>query len=383
MRAFWTQAHWIVGITAGVVLAFVGVTGAILAFEHAALEWLNADRKQVPVRSHAPLALPEVVSRIRARNPDSRIERITVSSEPGEAWQIRGGGETLHVDPYTAEVTGTGERGAEFFRTTMQLHRWLVAGDFGDRDIGRQIVGASTLLLVMLAISGIYLRWPRGRARSWRAWFTFNPALKGRTFLWHLHAVAGTIVLPLYLVMGLTGLHWSYDWYRDALYAMTGAERSQRPGEGGRPEGAELGRGELERAWATFVSEAGAGGFGVATVSLPRKSGAPVTIRYLARDPSHDHAYSQFAVDPATGAVLRHDRHAAKAPGAKLMSAIEPLHTGSYFGTTGLILFGLASVAMPLFAVTGWMMYLLRRRRARLALEESTPGALLQPSRRR
>jgi sulfite reductase (NADPH) flavoprotein alpha-component len=386
MRAFWVQAHWIVGITAGVVLAFVGATGAILSFEHAALEWLNGGVRQVPARQSAPLGLPEVVARVRAQKPEARIERITVSTAPGDAWQFRAGDETLHVDPYTGEVTGAGERGGGFFRATRSLHRWLVAGDFGDRDVGRQIVGACTGLLVVLAVSGIYLRWPRGRARNWRAWLTFDPALKGRTFLWHLHAVIGTCVLPLYLVMALTGLHWSYEWYRDALYAVVGAERPTRPNDGARGRPAdEIGRAELDRAWAAFRTATAADGYGVATVSLPRSSGAPVTIRYLARDASHDHAYSQFAVDAGSGAVLRHERHAHKTAGARLMAGIEPLHTGSFFGAAGTILYGLASAAMPVFAVTGWMMYLLRRRRARASRDSgaATAGALLPASRRR
>jgi sulfite reductase (NADPH) flavoprotein alpha-component len=386
MRALWTQAHWIVGISAGIVIAFVGATGAILSFEHAALDWLNRDVRHVPVRTSAPLGLAEVVERVRAQSADIRIERITVSTTPGDAWQVRSGDETLHVDPHTGDVSATGERGAAFFRTTRSLHRWLVAGDFGDRDIGRQIVGASTVLLVMLAVSGIYLRWPRGRARSWRAWLTFNPALKGRTFLWHLHAVIGTCVLPLYLVMALTGLHWSYEWYRDALYAMTGAERPMRPSEGRRGEPAdELGRVELERAWTAFLTGTAEHGYGLAMVSLPRSDGDPVTIRYLARDAAHDHAYGQFVVDPASGVVHRHQRHEDKPAGARLMAGIEPLHTGSFFGAAGTILYGLASAVMPVFAVTGWMMYMLRRRRARSTrdAEAATAGALLPAARRR
>jgi sulfite reductase (NADPH) flavoprotein alpha-component len=38
------QAHWLVGITAGVILAIVGATGAILAFETPIQNWLNRCR---------------------------------------------------------------------------------------------------------------------------------------------------------------------------------------------------------------------------------------------------------------------------------------------------------------------------------------------------
>src|SRR5690606_10846131 len=50
------------------------------------------------------------------------------------------------------------------------------------------------------------------------------------------------------------------------------------------------------------------------------------------------------------------------------------LHRGSFFGTGGVVLFMLTSFAMPLFAVTGWMLYLDRRRRKRAVREATTSG---------
>jgi sulfite reductase (NADPH) flavoprotein alpha-component len=45
------------------------------------------------------------------------------------------------------------------------------------------------------------------------------------------------------------------------------------------------------------------------------------------------------------------------------MSSIFPLHSGSFFGTPGVLAFFLASLAMPVFTITGWMLYLDRRSR--------------------
>jgi len=49
------------------------------------------------------------------------------------------------------------------------------------------------------------------------------------------------------------------------------------------------------------------------------------------------------------------------------MASIFPLHAGSFFGLPGLILMMLASLLMPLFAITGWMLYLDRRKKKRSA----------------
>src|SRR3546814_10097919 len=132
--------------------------------------------------------------------------------------------ERRHLDPYTGELLGQ-PRHQAFFRTTMRLHRWLVAD-----DIGKQVVGASTVILVFFCLSGLSLRWPR-RWGSARAWLALDWGQKGRNFLWHLHSVVGTWELLTYLVMSLTGLWWSYGWSRDAVndWAAAGAARAEVP----------------------------------------------------------------------------------------------------------------------------------------------------------
>jgi len=79
---------------------------------------------------------------------------------------------------------------------------------------GRQITGVAAIGLIVLLISGIVLRWPR-RAGSMKMWLKPNLALSGPGFQRSLHSVAGTWVLVIYLVMALTGLWYSFDWYKD------------------------------------------------------------------------------------------------------------------------------------------------------------------------
>ena len=229
------QVHWFVGITVGIVIALVGVTGAILSFEPEILHALNRDVRSVATASAELLPPPELLARLQTDDPARRVASLAVWSDTSRAARVTympeevppdskdaspPRGDVRYVDPRTGRVAeAKGDRGEAFFRTTRSLHRWLIADRLGDRDVGRQIIGArqTIVLLVFLTLSGLYLRWPRGRARNCRAWLTFDPRLKGRTFLWHLHAISGTWILIAYLVMSLTGLQWSYEWYRNGL----------------------------------------------------------------------------------------------------------------------------------------------------------------------
>ena len=394
MKRTWFQIHWALGIGAGIVLAVVGVTGACLSFQDEILHWLNP--VAVSERQEAQRLSPvELLAHIETMHPEKRIVSLTVYSAGDRAARImfapladaasgssRRRSEVHYINLYTGEMLGE-PRGAAFFRAARETHRWLAAG-----AIGKQVVGASTLALVVMCLSGLYLRWPR-RALDWRAWLMFDWRRRGRKFLRDLHACVGTWVLAPYLVMGLTGLYWSYDWYRDALYALTGAPRpaariaappsdSSGPQRSGRLRekpalnaAQEKKQRDLTAAWSAF--DRIARGYSSATLRVPERTGQPVQITYLHADSAHDPAFDRVVLDARSGTVLKHERYADKPPGARLVSSMFALHSGRLFGVPGVIALMLASALMPLFTITGWMLYLGRRtkkRRTALAAHE-------------
>jgi sulfite reductase (NADPH) flavoprotein alpha-component len=378
LKKIWFQIHWLLGITAGLVLAIVGVTGAMLSFQDELLLWLNPHVMRVQSGGESPLPPAELLARIEADQPDKRITSLTLFTDPQSAARVvlatRSGGkagqnntvrrnETHYSNPYTGKMLGQ-PRGAGFFRATMEIHRWLAAD-----DVGKQIVGASTIGLIVLALSGLYLRWPR-RMLNWRTWFTFHWTRKGRGFLWDLHSVVGTWVLLPYLLMGLTGLYWSYDWYRDGLFALTGAPRPNQQnaagaGKGKEQKAAQQQAPDITAAWSAFRQEVDE--FSSVTLRLPERAGQAVQINYLSPNPSHDRASNRLTVNATTGEITQHERYNEKPLGAKLMSSMFALHSGSFFGLPGMVALMLASLAMPLFAITGWMLYLDSRKKKQAA----------------
>lgn len=402
------QIHWFFGITAGVVLALVGVTGAMLSFEDEILKSLNPGVITVTPRG-AALAPNALVARILEQQPDAKLQSLALSADPGDAAKAgfapqqdakgkdgkKPRGENRYVDPYTGSLLDK-PRGEGFFRTTMELHRWLVID-----DVGKQIVGFSTVVLVFFCLSGLYLRWPR-RWGSLRTWLALDWRQKGRNFLWHLHSIVGTWVLVFYLVMALTGLWWSYDWYRDALNRWAGVPQQSsqqkdvvkqddakqagaKQDAGKRDAGtARAGNGDPRKdeavaldvaaAWAAFERIAPV--WSTATLQWPREDGG-VQFRYLDADPEHERASNSIELDPATLAVRKHERYDAKPAAQKIVGSMFALHRGSFFGTTGIVLFMLASLLMPLFAITGWMLYLDRRRKQHAARDLAAAQAVI------
>ncbi len=370
------QIHWFIGITAGMVLMVVGVTGALLSYQDEILRALNPGVLTVAARPEPTLPPAELIRRIEAAS-GGRVASLTLAAAPDRparafltpreapAPGTRPRRELRLADPRDGSLLGT-PVGEGFFRTTRELHRWLLAG-----AEGRIVVGVSTIALVVLSLTGLYLRWPR-RVLSWRAWFRIDPKLRGRALLWRLHAVIGTWVLPLYVLAGLTGLFWSFDWYRSALFDLTGAPRPNAEagpprGEGSQGQGEGRARGEgraarpavdLDAAWAVFLRERP--DYATAQLRLPNP-GQPLRITYVEAEAAHEDARSSIAIN-AAGEVVEHRRYAGQPLGHRLIGSMLALHSGSYFGPLGTALMMVASLAMPLFGITGWILYLGRRR---------------------
>ncbi len=363
-KQVWFQLHWFIGITAGTVLVIIGLSGATLAFKDELLDLMNPGVRHVAVETLAPLT-PAQLSNIAAAEHGQRVASITMYAQAGTAPRLffapKNGqrrGESIYVHPYTG-ATQPALTGAEFFEWTESLHRWLLL----PRDPGRQVAGALALCLLGLALSGLYLRWPR-RPLDWRTWLTFDPALKGRSFLWNLHAVAGTWCLVVYVALTLTGIYWSYDVVRDNIDAWAGKppRMAQAPAKkgGGKEQAPAV---DIGLAWTSFQQHAA--GWTLASVRLPTRAGEAVQFTWLASDAPHERARSRMSIAPADGTVTENEPYSQQGFGARLVNIIYPLHMGTYFGLPGRIIVTLASLGLPLFAVTGWMLYLGRRKAKR------------------
>nr|WP_286184363.1 sulfite reductase flavoprotein subunit alpha [Pantoea sp. Cy-639] len=366
--------HWFFGISAGLVLALMGITGALYSFQEELLRALNADVLKVEVRAEGVLPPAELVRRVEAAQGD-KVSMLWVDVRDGNAARIfftpapgERRGALRYADPYTGELKDDAA-GQGFFNLMLNLHRFLAMG-----DTGRQITGACTLMLIFFCLSGLYLRWPR-KALDWRTWLTFEWAKKGRAFNWDLHAVAGTWCLLFYLLFALTGLFWSYDWYRSGLNTLLAdapaAGQQQKRGEGrgrhGPPPAAQHApplQVDYQAIWSNLKQAAGPE-LAMYNLRLPPAGGQPANLFYLLEGAAHPRAFNTLVLDPATGQVRRHERYTDKSFKAQLLQSVYALHVGEYFGLPGRIILTLASLTMPLFFVTGWLLYLDRRRKKR------------------
>ena len=237
MKKIFRKIHLWLSVPFGLIITLVCFSGAMLVFENEANEWFRRDLYYVETVKESPLPMDKLLEKVATTLPDSvSVTGVSISSDPGRAYQVslsKPRRASLYVDQYTGEVKGKSERSG-FFMFMFRMHRWLLDSmNPGNEGIfwGKMIVGVSTLLLVFVLISGIVIWWPRTR-KALKNSLKITATKGWRRFWYDLHVAGGMYALIFLLAMALTGLTWSFPWYRTAFDKVFGVEVQQRAAQG-------------------------------------------------------------------------------------------------------------------------------------------------------
>ena len=133
---------------------------------------------------------------------------------------------------------------------------------------------------------------------------------------------------------------------------------SEAPGKPGRKDEGLGGPGapSLDTAWAAFRT-ADAGQFIRATLLLPAGVSGPVRIRSENRNGWRD----DTRIEAASGRILVREVGGERPLGVRIAGNMLDVHSGRFFGVLGPPIFLVAALLMPLFLVTGLLLYVGRR----------------------
>jgi uncharacterized iron-regulated membrane protein len=357
---FWL--HLAAGVTAGVVILVMSITGALLALKPQILNAIEKDVRFVtPPASAARLGVHAIVASVQRERPGARPATVTLQADRGAAAAVALGRDgTLYVDPYSGRVLGEGSKRAQMlFRIVEDWHRWLGASA-DNRASARSVTGASNLAFLMLAVTGPYLWWPR--SWSWSSvraiiWFRCPRNGRARDFNWH--NVIGLWCAPVLVVLTVTGVVMSYPWANALLFRLAGSPAPvSNAGAGGAGAGARGGDAppaplpdNLDALWSRAEEQVPA--WRTITARLSARAGAPAAFTIVDGRSWNAFARSQLTVDAATAKVSRWEPYEASSRGQQWRGWVRFGHTGELGGLPGQIVAGLASAGGAVLVWTG------------------------------
>ncbi len=405
LRKIFFWLHLAAGLSAGLVIAIMSFTGAAIAFEKNLIAWAERDvrrivpppeisnsKSQIPNpdtelsnpkseiqnRKFTRIPLRALLARVREKEPATRLTGLTVSADPTAAIALTLGRDNVYyANPYTGELNKRVTTPLHDFMHLMEdWHRFLGFGGASTRPVGKAITGACNLAFLFLALSGLYLWWPRNW--TWRgikalAVFNFRLAGKARDFNWHNSI--GFWTAPLLIVLTLTAIPISYRWGNAFVYHLTGTEPPgpnpgtthltgpTNPDPGAKPLGYDALLATVQNQiphWSEIT-------FRLGNSRSPRRdsrpsstsenpeSSSPQPIAIVVRTPDAWPLFSTttLSLDPFTAAILRQETFADQNAGRRLRSWTRFLHTGEALGWPGQFLAALASLGALFLVWTG------------------------------
>jgi uncharacterized iron-regulated membrane protein/flavodoxin len=378
---FWS--HLLAGVIGGGVIFIMSATGVILMYEHQLVEYAERDVREVlpPGGGARRMSLDELVAKARAQNPEARPTGVVLRNEPTASVAVGFGREgATYVNPYTGAVLGSGSKLHNWFHAVIDWHRWLATEGEG-RATGRAITGACNLAFFWLAITGVYLWWPRSwHWRGLKPSLLFNPRLRGKARDWNWHNVIGFWSSSVLVVLTLTAVVMSYPWANDLLYTLTGSEpppRAQGPGPVAQAQQRRDGEARERKPLASFDAflaraEQQAPGWIMMMMRLPPRGDGPITV--LIQEPTAPHIFarSQLALNRSTAEIVKWEPYAGASVGRKLRIWTRGLHTGEALGFAGQTVAGLASLGGCFLVWTGFAMAWRRFRYRKRDAEDAT-----------
>jgi ferredoxin-NADP reductase len=358
LRTWLLPVHRWTGMTVGLVIVLMAVTGASIAFRPQLEPLLNRDLLTVPA-CIGRVPLDTLTANAVATRPDAKLDYIRLVAGDDAAPRIPAAmvrftdQQFVYLNPCTGAVLGQRHRWGGVLGTLEQVHR------FRFMENGSLVTGTSALLFgVVLVLGGLYL-WLPASVRGIRRALRFNSRLHGPARTISLHKTAGLYAGIVVLASVLTGLPQAFDWYKHALYSLAGSAQPAKAPVSEAPRGAV--RLPMEQLWqraqqlVPHPQEV--------LMHYPAKARAAVEMYLIAHDAPHANARTMLYLDAYTGEVLRFIPYAASSAGHKLYFWTLSLHTGRIGGPAGQVLLMLGALTVPLLAWTGIGSYLRRRRR--------------------
>ena len=372
--------HLWLGLSSGLVVFLICITGCIYVFEDELQNFFHKERRYVDVPDNAKkMPLSELIK--IAQNTLGRehpVQQIEIPTAGDRSYIIRSEqirnekaytyfGEIvynrkIYINPYSGEVIKNENTKYEFFSIVLRLHRNLLLR----RSIGSIIIGVSVIIFVIMLISGIILWWPKNKAAlKQRIAFKWKKTTKWKRKNYDFHNVLGFYSSLILLVIALTGLVWSFDWFENSVKWVANGGHKSKKVKAVYSDSTNINTAyPIDNLFKDALQKKQDAE--MLSINLPKNKGAAVNV-LLYPDEHLSYNRIQLQYDQYSGKLITIGRFGKKDAGEKLRALNYDIHVGSILSLPGKILAFLASLIAASLTITGFYIWYGKRKKAKKA----------------
>lgn len=332
MRRILLKLHKYAGLSFGLLLSLIGVSGSLLVFDHAIDETLTPSLRSDP--NATPASLDSVISAAKDAAPsDATLSRLYLSRAPGSPHTARFSSANeeksieVNVTPDTAEAVAVRVWGDYPITWLYSFHHSLTAG-----QTGKYIVGAMGVALLFFSLSGIVIWWPRHG--QWRNVLRIDRHKGPMRLNYDLHKVIGIVFSVLLGLSAFTGIGLIFHDPMEAVVNFV-SPVTELPSPSSLPKNTVQ---DSPISADTAVKKASAifPNANLKRIYLPKSDTASYQLLFTQRDEAWtNYGASKVWVDQYTGEVLASWNPLTAPGGNKFLIWQFPLHSGDALGLTG------------------------------------------------
>lgn len=370
IRKFINDIHLWLGVGSGITLFLICFSGTILVFEDEVKALFSEEITVAPTSN--VLSIEEMVNSI---SPEGEVLRVTIDTDIYLPYKFSiktndqdRRGTTFLMNQYSGEYSKTPPNILDgFFMSMFKMHRWLML----EIPIGRPIVGISTIIFVILSLSGIILWFPNKKLKKLK-WKSIKPGLKidfkgkWKRINHDLHVTLGFYTAIFLLVMSLTGLFWSFEWYKDAGSFVLNSEVFGNRG-GGPKIDSQLDDDATSISFSEVlkITESELPFQGTTVIQIPKDKNDIFSVRKIHDQDFYASATDQLKID-RDGSIIDKEIFSEKPLNYQIANSIRAIHVGSIFGGFSKTLYFIScliATSLPITGVIIWLNKLKKKRK--------------------
>ena len=348
IKKVFKQIHLWLSVPLGLIVTLICLSGAILIFER---DFGHIGQAEVYSNGEEPLPLDSILqSTEKYLAGSNQIVGITTYPDSGHAYKVmlaKPAMAALWVDQYTGKVIGKYER-AEIFKLASAAHRRLFGkskadGAFGAKT-GKLVIGITTLTLLLIILSGLIVWWPN--KSNIKNKFTISTDKGCYRFWFDFHCVGGVVSTIVLVICILTGLNWSFGWYRTGFYSIFGTDVAKSSSHKTPAENYAA----WERAYTEIKSQ------NRENEIRMYQNEADVVIGGF----GNQQATTSYKIKPETGKIQTVIPYGEKSKSNHIKGWIYTLHVGSWFGWISKIFYLICVIIGAILPISGYYLWIKR-----------------------
>lgn len=373
IKNFIRTIHLWLGLASGVIVLIISLTGCIYVFSREFKEWGQSDLIYVENPAEQQVSVSRAWQEVEHYLGEGKsIGWANVYQDPRKSWvfysyQPNEEATTyfgvidhylsVYVNPYNGEILGTHDEKMDFFNIVKYLHWSLLL----KTSIGQPIVGWSTLIFVILLVTGLVLWWPKSfKSTRNLFWIRWRKTTSVRKKNYDLHNVLGFYSLFIGLIIALTGMVWSFKWFQALVYVIAAGTTTPPNSTPVQSSPAEA---VIDLPMDMILAQTrkhypNAAGYRL----VPASDSLAAIQTYVQVEDGLYYKTHQLDFDQYTGELLKERKHEEKNTGEKLITANYDIHTGAILGLPGKIIAFLVSLFCASLPVTGFLVWWNKRK---------------------